>query len=44
MNIFFFGATSFAAQFLAKDLALKNKIYFFSRKKEKKKLLFFLIK
>ncbi len=41
MNIFFFGATSFAAQFLAKDLALKNKIYFFSRKKEKKNFHFF---
>ena len=40
MNIFFFGATSFAAQFLAKDLALKNKIYFFQEKKEKKIIIF----
>ena len=41
---YIFLATSFAAQFLAKDLALKNKIYFFSRKKEKKNYYFFELK
>lgn len=38
MNIFFFGNTSFAAQYLSKDLNNKrNKIFFFSRKKKKNK-------
>ena len=37
MNIFFFGNTSFAAQYLSKELSKKNKITFFSRQNRRNK-------
>ncbi len=44
MNIFFFGNTSFAAQNLSNELALKNNVYFFNRRRNIKNSFYFNLK